>query len=68
MNTEQLELPLQITSTTTKITATQIEAILRGTDWNAFWDKVAADAQPEIEAYRQAEARSRARAAEHWFL
>lgn len=63
MNAQQLE---SLPSTT--ITKSQIEDILKRTDWDAFWDKVNADAQPEIEAYRQAEARSRARAAEHWLF
>jgi hypothetical protein len=63
MNAQQLEsLP------PTTITKSQVEDILRRTDWNAYWDKVAKAVEPEIEAYRQAAARSRARAAEHWFL
>ena len=64
MNAQKTE----FSSTATKITAAQIEAILKNTDWNDYWQRVDEQAAPEIEAYRQAEARSRARAAEHWFL
>jgi lysozyme family protein len=63
MNAQQLE---SLSSTT--ITKSQVEDILRRTDWNAYWDEVTADAQPEIEAYRQAAVHSQARAAEHWLL
>jgi len=64
MKTEQLELPLKIVKTQAEI----IKECLEKTDWNAFWNDVADAASQEIEAYRQAEARSRARAAEHWLV
>jgi hypothetical protein len=64
MNTIQLELRLQITLTPSQV----IQSFIDKTDWEAFWQRVDERVAPEIEAYRQARVRSRARAAEHWFL
>ena len=44
---------------TCSVSASEVRAILNATDWDKFWQNVAEAAAPEIEAYRQAEARSR---------
>ncbi len=50
------------------ISKEEIEKILQNTDWQKFWDTVSENCQKEIEAYRVAEAKSRAVAHLHWFI
>jgi hypothetical protein len=46
------------TTTSKNPTPEEVEKILANTDWDDFWKKVAEKAEPEIEAYRKASARS----------
>lgn len=41
------------------VSASEVEKILAETDWNEYWRRVQEACEPEIEAYRRAEARSR---------